>query len=70
MLTSCLLGNFACFLSSADFLNLTFCKMLSGIPSNSLKPDQARSSVETDVGPNCLQRQSAVSTLVGKELIR
>ena len=33
-LTLCQLGNFACFLSSADFFqNLLFRKILSGVPS-------------------------------------
>ena len=44
-----MLGNFACFLSSAVFLFLFFFLNLSGIPS----------FFRPDLGPNCLQRLSA-----------
>ena len=36
--------------------------------SNSLEPDQCRQFFEPDLGPNCLQKSSAV-TLLGKDLI-
>ena len=57
VLTLCLLGNFACFLFSAEL----FQKNISVIPeyirvSNSLDPDQDRHVVGPDLGPNCLQR--------------
>ena len=75
-LTLCLLGNFACFLSSVDFFqNQLFLKnsirntSLSALilsytirVSNSLDPDQARHLVGPDLGPNCLQRLSADNT--------
>ena len=35
---------------------------------NSLDPDQARHFVRPDLDPNCLQKLSAVDTIVGKEL--
>ena len=57
-LTICLLGNFSCFLSSADFFqNQLFFKnsFRNTIRvSNSLDPDQARHFVGPDLGPNCL----------------
>ena len=56
------------FLLSADFffkINF-FKKNLSGIPGpsvlNSLIPDEAKSFVGPDLGPNCLQRLSADNT--------
>ena len=62
-LTVCLLGNFSCFLSSADFFfNQLFRKILSIVTirvSNSLDPDQAQCLVRRDPGPNCLQKLSA-----------
>ena len=63
-LTHCILGNFACILSSADFFqNQLFWKILWGIPSesvaNRLDTDQARHFVGPDLVPNCLQRLSA-----------
>ena len=56
------MGNFSCFLSSADFFpNHLFRKKNSGIPSvsNSLDPDQSQHFVWPDLGTNCLQRISA-----------
>ena len=62
----CLLGNFACFLSSNDFFpNQLFKQILSGNTirvSNSLDPDQARQFVGPDLGPNSLQMLSADDT--------
>ena len=63
-LTLCLLGNFACFLSSAHFffkINLFFKKIRNYIikVSKRLDPDQARRHVGPDLGPSCLQRLSA-----------
>ena len=55
ILTLCPLGNFSCFLSSADFFKINFLeKILIGIPSvsNSLDPDQP-SFVRPDLGLNC-----------------
>ena len=59
----CLLGNFSCFLSSADFFqNQLFLKILSGIQSEcqtvwiKIRPDIL------DLGPNCLQRLPADDT--------
>ena len=59
-----LMGNFACFLLSADFSqNLFFNSFRITIRvSNSLDPDQAQHFVEPDLGPNCLQRLSADDT--------
>ena len=61
-LTLCLLGNFACLLSSA---NLIFRNQLSQNyfrntirVSNSLDPDQARHYVGPDQGSNCFQNVS------------
>ena len=60
------LGNFSCFLSSADFFqNLLFRKILLGISSECQRgkdPDHALHFVEPDLGPNCLQRLSADDT--------
>ena len=60
-------GNFACFLSFADFFSSkpTFSKnsfrnTIRG--SISLDPDQARHFIELDLGPNYLQRLSADDT--------
>ena len=58
--------NFPAFLSSADFFQKsTFSKNsvrnTIGV-SNNLDPDQARQNVGPDLGPNCLQRLSAVNT--------
>ena len=54
-----MLGNFACFLSSAVFLKkkkLSEKNIKSIIKrSNSLDPDLARHFVWHDLGPNCLQ---------------
>ena len=61
-----MLGNFLCFLLSADFFfqNHLFQKILSGIQylSNSLDPVQAQHFVGPELGPNCLQRLSADAT--------
>ena len=58
--TICMLGSFACFLSSADFFQNQFFlqNLVSRIPSvsNNLYPDQDRLLVGPDLGPNCLQR--------------
>ena len=60
LLTLCLLGNFSCFLSSADsFSKLTFSKnYFRNIirVSNSLDPDQARRFVGPNLGPSSVQR--------------
>ena len=66
-LTLCLLGNFAYFLTSADFFhNQLFQKFFQEYGtirvSNSLDPDQARHFVGPDLGPNYLQRLSADDT--------
>ena len=53
------------FLSSAIFFKSTFSKISfrNNIRvSNSLYPDQARHSVEPDLGPDCLQRLSVENT--------
>ena len=64
--TLCLLGNFSCFLPSADFFfKSTFLKnsFRNTIRvSNSLDPDQVPCFVGPDLGPNCLQRLSADDT--------
>ena len=59
----CMLGNFACFLSSADiffqnqlFLKNSFHNTIK--VSNSLDPNQSRDYVGPDLGPNCLQKFS------------
>ena len=57
-----LLDNISCFMSSADFFQHYFLKILfSGITldmrvSNSLDSDRARHSVRPDLGSNCSQR--------------
>ena len=54
---------FHAFMSSADFFqNELLGIFFSGIPSNSLDPDQARHFVGPDLGPNCLQKLSADDT--------
>ena len=64
----CLLGNFANFLSSADFFLLQkspfFIKLFRNTirVSNSLDPDQARHFVGPDLDPKCLQSLSADDT--------
>ena len=71
-----LLGNCACFLSSADFffqnqlLNKNAFRNIIRV-SNSLDPDQARRFVGPDLGPNCLQRLSAddISRLSVKNVV-
>ena len=72
-----MLGNFACFLLSVDFLlKLTFSKKSFRNTirvSNNLDPDQARRFFGPDLNPNGLQRLSTEdkkSPLVGKELYR
>ena len=61
--TLCMLGNFACILSSVDFLINFFKNNLSGIPSKcqtvwiQIRPDV----VGPNLGPNCLQRLSAAT---------
>ena len=56
----CILGNFSCFLSSADFFQNHFFSKNSFRNtirvSNSLDPDKARQNVGPDLVPNCLQR--------------
>ena len=58
-----MLGNVACFMSSADFFQIyTFSKKYFSNTirvSDSLDPDQARHIVGPDLGTNCLQRLSA-----------
>ena len=46
----------------AFLLLLIFFKNYSSIVLNSLDPDQAGHFVESDLGPNCLQRLSADNT--------
>ena len=62
----CILRNFSCFLSSADFFqNYFFEKILSRIPSECqtvwtlIRPDEI---VGPDLGPNCFPRLSADDT--------
>ena len=67
LLSFCLLGKFACFLSSDDsFLQNHLCSNHSFknpiIVSNSLDLDQARRIVGPDLVPNCLQTLSADDT--------
>ena len=61
-----MLGNFVCFLSSADsFLKSTFSKnSVRNITtvSNSLNADQTGLLVGPDLGPNCFQGLSADDT--------
>ena len=52
-LTLCLLGNFSCFLSSADFFIVNFLEKFFQGPEQNVGPD---------LGPNCLQRLSADDT--------
>ena len=58
-----MLGNFSCFLSSADFFSKSSVSKYSfrntTRVSNSWDADQARHFVGPDLGPNCLQRLSA-----------
>ena len=77
LLTLCMLGNFACFLLSVDFLlKLTFSKKSFRNTirvSNNLDPDQARCFFGPDLNPNGLQwlsTEDKKSPLVGKELYR
>ena len=57
------MGNFACFLSSADFYPKKKIKNTCIIRvSNSLDPHQARRFVVPDLGPNCLEILSADDT--------
>ena len=53
-----MLGNFACFLSSADFFKISLFKKLfqEHAQSVSLDSDQDQRSVHPDLGPNYLQR--------------
>ena len=53
--TLCRLGNFSCFLSSADFFKIIFFEKLFQEYIINLDPDQARHFVGPDLGPNCLQ---------------
>ena len=69
-------GNFACFLSSAEYLvqkSLFFTKSFRNAirTSNRLDSDQDRLFVGPDLSPNCLQRRSTgdKSPLAGKEFI-
>ena len=63
-----MLGNSACFSSSAGFFSKsTFLKnSFRNIVrvANSLAPDQARRFVGPDLGPDCLQKLSADVTLM------
>ena len=70
LLNQCILGNFSCFLLSADFFSskLTFGKnsFRNTIRmSNSFDPDPAQRFVGPDLVPNCLPRLSA-NKLVNK----
>ena len=63
--TLCMMGNFAYFLSSADFSKFNVLKnvcMNNSRVSNSLDPNQARHFVRPDLGPNFWQRLSADDT--------
>ena len=66
-LTHCMLGIFACFLSSANcccifvFLRRKFFRNIIRV-SNSFDPDQAQHFVEPNLGPNRLQMLSAHDT--------
>ena len=68
VLTLCMLGNFACFLSSRfkkkqqkkPFSKKSFRNTIRLRVSNSLNPDQTRHFVGPDLGSNCLERLSAV----------
>ena len=66
LLTLCILGNFSCFLLSADFffkINFFQANFRNTITvSNCLDPDQARHFVRLDLGGNCLQKLSADDT--------
>ena len=69
MLTLCMLGNFECFLSSADFFKYELFQKNSFenpmIPirvSKSLDPDEVQHFVRPDPGTICLQRLSAEET--------
>ena len=66
MLMDLILGNFACFLSSADFVfKINFFENSfrnTTRVSNSLDPDEARRFVGPDLGPNCLPMFSADDT--------
>ena len=63
VLNLCMLGNFACFFVVCRFFfTLTISKKSFRNTirvSKRLDPDQARSFVGPDLGPNCLQRLSA-----------
>ena len=63
----CMLGNFSCFLLSANFFKNNLSRKNSfrnniGL-SNMFYPDQAQHFVRSDLGPNCLQRYSADNTI-------
>ena len=59
----CLLGNFALFLSPADFISKsTFFQKIVIRVSNSLDPDQVQRFASLEVDPNCLQRLSGDNT--------
>ena len=61
-----MLGNFSCILSSDIFYKIIFsnnsCRN-NIIVSNSLDPDQAQQFIGPDLGPNCLQRLSADTSM-------
>ena len=65
-LTFCPLGNFSCFLSSADFFKINYFQKNSFRNtirvSNILDPDQVQHFVGPDLGPNYLQNLSADNT--------
>ena len=71
--TFCQLGNFVCFLWSADFFqNQLFRNSFRNTigVSSRLDPDQARHTVGSNLVPNCLQKLLGYqqTTLVGNEL--
>ena len=73
----CMLGNFACFLSSADFVCWFFSKSTFSKnsfrniirTSNSLDPDQAWQFVRPELGPNCFKGYQQ-TTLADIELFK
>ena len=55
-----MLGNFACFLWSADYFKINFFKKI--LECQAFWPDQAGKIVGSDLCPKCLQRLSADNT--------
>ena len=68
ILTLCLLGNFACFLSSTNLFKINFLEKLFQEYIQIVKQFGSRSGPTLpDLGPNSLQRYQQ-TTLVGNEL--